>query len=268
MARPWIDYIARNSFLLQQGRNVADVAYFYGEEQPLTALYALAPLADVPERYAYDFVNAEVLLNVLSVEDGELVARSGARYQRAVPRRHERTHDAARLQRIAALVEAGATVVGDAPRSPRPDRRSCRVRGAGATSLDRRVGQRGVGSGRVIAGRDVEAALASLGVAPDFSVAKPQPDSEVLFVHRRLDDGDDLLRQQPPQSRRTGRGALPRHRQAARDLARRQGRPSRCRYRIEGGETVVPLEFAAEDSFFVVFRKPATAASSRSCGHV
>jgi hypothetical protein len=28
--------MARNSLLLQQGRNVADVAYFYGEEAPLT----------------------------------------------------------------------------------------------------------------------------------------------------------------------------------------------------------------------------------------
>ncbi len=46
MARPWIDYIARNSFLLQQGCNVADIAYFYGEEAPLTGLYRDQPVAD------------------------------------------------------------------------------------------------------------------------------------------------------------------------------------------------------------------------------
>ena len=34
MARPWVDYMARNSLMLQQGRNHADVAYFYGEEAP------------------------------------------------------------------------------------------------------------------------------------------------------------------------------------------------------------------------------------------
>jgi hypothetical protein len=32
-------------------------------------------------------------------------------------------------------------------------------------------------------------------------------------------------------------------------------------YRIEGEETVVPLDFGAENSFFVAFRKPAPAAS-------
>ena len=35
-------------------------------------------------------------------------------------------------------------------------------------------------------------------------------------------------------------------------------------YRIEGGETVVSLEFGAEDSFFVVFREPDTTAGSRT----
>ena len=38
MAKPWVDYLSRNSFMLQQGRNAADVAYFYGEEAPLTTL--------------------------------------------------------------------------------------------------------------------------------------------------------------------------------------------------------------------------------------
>ena len=28
-ARPWIDYLARNAFMLQQGRFAADIAYFY-----------------------------------------------------------------------------------------------------------------------------------------------------------------------------------------------------------------------------------------------
>ena len=31
MAKPWVDYMARNALMLQQGRNVADVAYFHGE---------------------------------------------------------------------------------------------------------------------------------------------------------------------------------------------------------------------------------------------
>jgi hypothetical protein len=46
-----------------------------------------------------------------------------------------------------------------------------------------------VGKGRVIAGADVESALASLGQAPDFEYAA-DAGAQLLFVHRRLLDGD------------------------------------------------------------------------------
>jgi hypothetical protein len=36
LARPWVDYLARNAYMLQQGRHVADVGYSYGQEAPLT----------------------------------------------------------------------------------------------------------------------------------------------------------------------------------------------------------------------------------------
>ncbi len=38
-ATPWISYLARSSYLLQQGRFVADIAYFYGEDTNVTALF-------------------------------------------------------------------------------------------------------------------------------------------------------------------------------------------------------------------------------------
>src|SRR4029450_11399685 len=37
------------------------------------------------------------------------------------------------------------------------------------------------------------------------------------------------------------------------------GKSEPVSYRIENGITIVPLEFAAEDSFFVLFRRPADA---------
>ena len=39
-AGPWVNYLARCSYMLQQGHYYADVAYFYGEEGPLTAVFA------------------------------------------------------------------------------------------------------------------------------------------------------------------------------------------------------------------------------------
>src|SRR4029450_4495564 len=42
----------------------------------------------------------------------------------------------------------------------------------------------------VIETRDVEAALRSPGVKPDFTYSGGQPDSAIPFVHRKLTDGD------------------------------------------------------------------------------
>ena len=81
MARPWVDYMARSAWLLQQGRFHADVAYFYGEEAPLVSLYKGGQPLDAPRRYAYDFVNPDALLHKLAVKGGDLVAASGARYR-------------------------------------------------------------------------------------------------------------------------------------------------------------------------------------------
>lgn len=79
-AGPWVTYLARNSYRLQQGRFVADVAYFYGEDSNVTAIFG-AKSPDVPHGYNFDFVNADALINKLSVKDGQLTAPSGMRYQ-------------------------------------------------------------------------------------------------------------------------------------------------------------------------------------------
>ncbi|MET0179643.1 MAG: glycosyl hydrolase, partial [Novosphingobium sp.] len=257
MARPWIDYIARTSFMLQQGRDVADVAYFYGEEQPLTALFAQAPPADLPVRYAYDFVNADVLRDVLTVENGQLAAPSGARYRVLYLGGTSQRMTLPVLRRIADLAAAGATVVGRAPTgSPGLDDDPAEF-----ASLVGRLWSgtptTAVGKGRVIASGDVEVALAGGGTAPDFDYAKPQPDSEALFVHRRTSDADIYFvnnrrnRAERLEARFRLTGKAPEIWRAD------SGQAEPVSYRTDGQHTVVPLDLAAEESVFVVFRRPA-----------
>ena len=55
-----MNYLARTSFLLQQGQFGADLLYFYGEDSNLTAIFAnKAP--DVPAGYGFDYINADAL---------------------------------------------------------------------------------------------------------------------------------------------------------------------------------------------------------------
>ena len=57
-AGPWIDYLARSSYLLQQGHFAADVIYFYGEDSNLTAIFATSR-PNVPAGYGFDYINAD-----------------------------------------------------------------------------------------------------------------------------------------------------------------------------------------------------------------
>jgi hypothetical protein len=260
MARSWIDYLSRNSLMLQEGRYFADVAYFYGEEGPLTGLYRREPVGDAPVHYGYDFLNADALFNLVSVEDGDPTAESGARYRVLYLGGSSRLMSLPVLRRIAALAEAGATVVGRPPGgSPAlgddAEDYAALVRrlwGSGPTTA--------VGKGRVINGDDVEAALAAIGVSPDFR-ANAGPDSEILFLHRRLEDGDAYFvnnrkaRAETVEARFRVTGKEPEIWRA--DTGEREV----VSYRIENDHTIVPLEIGPEDSFFVVFRKPAEASS-------
>ncbi|MHB8055315.1 MAG: glycosyl hydrolase, partial [Candidatus Aminicenantales bacterium] len=80
IAKPWTTYLARSSYLLQQGTFAADIAYFYGEESNITALFGDKP-PDIPAGYGFDYVNADALLHRLTASGGKLTTASGMSYR-------------------------------------------------------------------------------------------------------------------------------------------------------------------------------------------
>lgn len=259
LARPWVDYMARSSLLLQAGRNVADVAYFYGEEGPITALYGRKPIADAPKAHAYDFINRDALFDAIEVKDGEIVSKGGARYKAIQLGGSTRRMTVATLRRLAALVEAGATVVGQAPESSPALTDADADFAALVAKLWSGSPVTRIGAGQVIASAGIDAALAKAGVSPDFQMSGASADAEVLFVHRTLSDGDLWFL--------NNRKAVDERVEARFRITGKQpelwhadsGRSEPVSYRIEDGETIVPLTLGAESSVFVVFRKPAKA---------
>ncbi len=261
LARPWVDYISRNSLMLQQGRNVADVGYFYGEEAPLTGLYGFSKVADAPQTNAYDFVSADALATMLKNDGDELIAPGGARYKALYLGGSSRKMTLAALRKIAELAEGGATIVGLKPEA------SPSLAGDAAewSSLVAKLWAGGdlteVGKGRVIASSDIDATLARIGVAPDFDYSGAQNREDLPFIHRKLADGDSYFvvnRRDVPVSveakfRVTGK---------APELWRAEtGQSEPVSYEIRDGVTVLPLQLGADESVHVVFRKPASTPS-------
>ncbi len=258
MARPWVDYIARNAYMLQQGRNVADVAYAYGEEAPLVTLYHNHVPADAPVHYAYDYVSADALVDKLTVKDGALVSDGGAQYRILYLGGTSQHMTLPTLRKIAQLAQDGATIVGKAPVSGP----SLSDDANEFAELVKRLWSGGestsVGKGQVIVANTAEAGLARLGETPDFEVALGDA-TKVLFVHRELANADIYFVD--------NRALTPIHSEARFRVTGKApeiwhadtGKSAPASYRIEGKTTIVSLDLGGQGSEFVVFRHRALA---------
>ena len=191
-AKPWTTYLARCCHVLSQGRHMADVAYFYGQEAPITGVWGRAAKQDdQPVGYDYDFVNGTVILNELSVKDGRLVSKAGASYRLLHLGGSSARITLPVLRKIASFVEDGIAVAGIRPTSSpslADDNEEfqhlvTRLWGNG-TERDRVVG-----AGRVFSGITAAEALQQCGIAPDWSYVLQQVDP-LMFTHRSTEDAD------------------------------------------------------------------------------
>src|SRR6185312_13811712 len=171
-AGPWIDYLARSSYMLQQGHFGADLVYFYGEDSNLTEIFAhRAP--EIPSGYGFDYINADGLIHELSVADGQLVTKSGMQYKVLGLDPYSRHMSLPVLRAIFTLVESGAVVAGPKPiddpsladEQAEFQKLSLQLFGDGS-------GVHKVGKGAVYAGQNLADVFQALNVKPDFDYSK------------------------------------------------------------------------------------------------
>jgi hypothetical protein len=257
----WIDYLRRNMFLLQQGKPINDVAYFIGEDAPkMTGVRD----PELPKGYSYDYINAEVILKRLSVRDGKLVLPDGTSY-RLLVLPALKTMRPLVLKKIRELVNAGATVLGPKPsRSPSMENYPAADKEVQNIANELWKGVDGTrqksaayGKGWVISGLDIQSTMNKIGVHPDVEFPKNKP---ILWTHRKTADADiyfitnqsDSLLSISPIFRVDNKqpelwdATTGSHR----DLPQ---------YTITANRTTVPLQLAPAQSYFVVFRRKATA---------
>jgi len=258
----WNTYLARCSYLLQQGRFVADVAYFIGEDAPTVAPFWQAPRPAVPEGYKYDYVNNEVLATA-KVENGRLVLASGMSYRVLVLPDHLSKMTLPLLQKLRELVAAGLVVSGPKPLAspslvgyPGADEQ---VRALAAEVWGSTDGQANLlntcGQGRVYWGKPLADVLAALQTPPDLAFSQPHLNTTLSWIHRQ-EQGQHLYfvanQQYQPEVlevRFRVAGLVP----ELWDPATGQREP--VSYRIENGCTTIPLRLDPYGSRFVVFRQ-------------
>jgi len=256
----WIDYQRRCCYMLQQGLPAADVCYFIGEDTPVQAGWTDATLAG---GYDHDFINADVLLNDISVKNGRLTLPSGVSYALLVlpPLTTMRPELA---ERIATLVNEGASILGHpVNRSPSmQDYPRCdeRVQDAakqlwGSDDPDtRETIRRKAGNGNVFCNIPINEALQALGCDEAVRIAADIP---VKWKQRDIDANRRiwfLTNQSNAEVSFDADFRITGYRPEWWDAVSGEARQLPD-FTVEGGRTVIPLKLDAFESGFVVFVK-------------
>jgi hypothetical protein len=261
--KAWIDYVSRCQFLLQQGRFVADAAYFCGESAPVDMRVGNPPL---PPGYDYDAINADVLLHRATVNNGRLRLPDGVSYTVLVLPPDDTDLTPQLLERIRALTRDGLTVVGARPQHspslenyPKCDRQvKSLAAGLWGKCNGTNVTENTVGRGRVVWGKSLAEVFTARELKPDFEFTGDSTDTKLVYCHRVAGDADIYFISNQ----------------------RRQFDSADCTFRVAGkspelwhpdtgviepapvwsesdGRTTVRLQFDPAGSVFVVFRAKA-----------
>jgi hypothetical protein len=254
-AGPWMTYLARSCYMLQQGKFVADIAYFYGEDNNITALFN-DKLPEIPEGYNYDFVNADALVNLLAVEKGKLTTHSGMSYSILALDANSQQMSLSVLKKIRDLVNAGAIIAGSKPAntpslSDNKDEFQTIVNELWAVEK----GENTIGKGKVYAGQTLAEVLTAMKMDPDFTYTKPQANTNLMFVHRKagntefywINNRNSSVEDLEATFRIEGKTAEIWHPET--------GTIEQASYNMADGLTKVPLHLQPNDAVFVVFRE-------------
>lgn len=253
----FLNYVKRCNYMLRQGLNVADIAYFIGEDVPkMTGIQDPA----LPDGYQFDYINAEVLLRDAFVKNGMITLPHGTSY-RVLVLPKIKTMRPELLLKIQQLVKDGAIILGTAPthspsleNQPEADELVARtatelwgnVDGVQATS-------RQYGKGRVFNGINLEDLFVQIGWLADCKSGNSAP---ILFGHRTTGKTEIyFLSNQSDERQKTVmefrvKGLQPELWNPMHGTMRKL-----FEFSVTGGITSVPITLEGFESAFIVFRK-------------
>ncbi|WP_298551417.1 glycosyl hydrolase [uncultured Algibacter sp.] len=183
--KDWTDYLARNQYILQQGEYVADVLRYYGdnfERPPFDLDY-------FPKGYRFDYLNAEILQDKLSIVNGEIHVEDAGNY-RVITLRDSKDMLLSTAKKLKELVLAGAVILGDKPQdspSLMDDENDLKELSQIADELWANTieGVKQVGKGKVYWGKTLDDVLKAERIEQDVIV----PDElNIKWIHRETTD--------------------------------------------------------------------------------
>ncbi len=194
-SKTFIEYINRTQHMLTQGLHVADVLGYLGSGVPLFG-FLDSDRGDIPQGYAWDMCNSDVLLNRASVKNGRIYLPDGKNYTMlALPEYNNISLPV--LKKIEKMVEQGIVLVGNPPERtygltdyPQSDKELKTIANKLWGKADgKNVFVNNVGKGKVYAGKTVAEVLEMEKIKPDIAW-EPKENIELEYIHHTSDDVD------------------------------------------------------------------------------
>ncbi|WP_139956515.1 glycosyl hydrolase [Flavicella sediminum] len=242
----FMDYIAKSQFLLQQGKNVADVLVFTGESSPNTAFL-------MPEIKAmgfdYDLIGAHKLKE-LTVKDGTIYSSSGNAYRVLVlPQSSWMKPET--LSKIEALTKAGATVIGERP-SKSPSLENYPKCDENIEALANELWNTSL-----VKDSSISTFLKENNIPADFKVESNDA-SDISFIHRKTTSADIYF---VANAKKESRAISVTFRIAGKQPELWNAETGKIKkiavWKDNSNGTIsMPLQLGMEESVFIIFRKP------------
>ncbi len=228
MVKPFMDYLARCSFMLRQGNFIADALLYYGDDAPnLVPPKRIDPnyTPDMPglfphwfhdeskcphcgrlkpvdpgqfPGYDYDNINSDIITTALQIENGKLTLPHGQSYRlMMIPDRKDMSVEV--LKRLEQLIFEGATVIG-----PKPERATSLKNYPECDEQVKSIAEKiwgncdgttiksnQYGKGTVHWGKSLKQVLDELQIPPDFDLKKiDNNDHRIDYIHRQTETED------------------------------------------------------------------------------
>ncbi len=262
-AKPFMDYLSRCSFLLQEGNFVGDVLYYYGDRAPnFPGVKKIDP--SLGFGFDYDVTNTEILLQ-LEIKNGKLTLPHGQEYEVLILP-DDQSMNPEVLEKLRTMVENGATVIGKKPvksyslsnfkENDQRIRNMAKSLWGDVDSVN--IQERKVGKGKIVWGKSIRQVLADKGVGPDVSLSRNIDSTDIDFIHRKMKNGEEIyfLRNKKDRSIRFEASFRVKNLQPEK-WDPYSGKITDQRILApESGYIRIPVDLAPFGSMFYVFRKP------------
>lgn len=240
MANVWADYMARSCFMLQAGKNVADILYYYGEDNSVCSEFGRFP--SMPKGYEWDYCNPYALINAIQPKNGKLVSKGGTEYEILLMDRNMEYVSVSVLRRIAELADAGVVISAVKPQyaaSLADDEAEFDALVADIFESGRK---------NVYVDTPLEEVLKAEGLEPDVIM-----DADMKYLHRTMKNTEIYWINKAAKDYRKVKLSFRTNGKKPTLWHPDTGVIEDVSYRIDGDRTVVELDMIPDDAVFVVF---------------